>query len=604
MRAKRTTKSRELLSIGGASGFWGESAAGIPALVEHGELDFLVFDYLAEITMSILARARAADEAKGYAADFITQALVPNLAGIAQRRIRVVSNAGGVNPRACARQIMAVLDEAGLDLKVGVVEGDDLLHRADRFVGAAEIFSGAPFPDLYRIASVNAYLGAFPIAAALDAGADIVVTGRVVDSALTLGACIHHFGWSASDVDRLACGSLAGHLLECSTQATGGNFTDWEEIAADLGNIGHPIVDVAADGSFTLRKTPDSGGKVSRATVGEQLLYEIEDPRRYVLPDVICDFSGVEIEENGKEQVRVTGARGHAATEHMKICATYSDGFRGGSILIFCGIDAVSKANRYAESVVARTNQILAEAGRPPLNDPQFEIIGNESHYGAAATQANPREIAIKIAARHEDSTGIAVLLRELVGGALAAPPGLTMFSAGGRPRPSPVIRLFSFLLPRKEVRASVLVDDEDIGYIDASPAPPHAVEPRQLSPSVVSSDGVQLESVPLIRVAWARSGDKGNRANIGVMARRQDLLPWIWRSLTCDRVAKAFEHFLEGPVDRYYLPGIHAMNLVLHDVLGGGGVASLRNDPQGKTYGQILLAQDVDVPTELLESL
>ena len=604
MRASRAGSGGQVVSIGGASGFWGESAAGIPALVERGNLDFLVFDYLAEITMSLLARARASDESMGYAPDFISHALEPNLEALQKNGIRVLSNAGGMNPRACADRIRTLLDEAGLGWKVGVVEGDDLCDRADHFVGAEEMFSGAAFPEIWRIASINAYLGAFPIAAALDAGADIVICGRVVDSALTLGACIHHFGWSADALDKLACGSLAGHLLECSTQATGGNFTDWEKIADDLGNIGHPIVDMQADGSFSLRKTPGSGGLVSRATVGEQLLYEIEDPQAYVLPDVTCDFSDVVIEEDGDNQVRVHGAKGTAPPENYKICATYNDGFRGGNLLIFCGIGAAGKARRYAQSVVDRSNRILAIAGQPALHDAQIEVIGDESHFGKGARTAATREVAVKVAARHEDSAGINVLLREMVGGALAAPPGLTMFSAGGRPKPSPVIRLFSFLLPKTDVHAVVRVDDQDVDIpANASTADDSHILDRPEVPSVPDSPGALMD-VPLVRVAWARSGDKGNRANIGVMARHPDLLPWIGQSMTEERVADAFEHFLEGRVERFYLPGLHALNFVLHDVLGGGGIASLRNDPQGKTYGQILLAQDVQVPAELMESL
>ncbi|MEQ8516902.1 MAG: acyclic terpene utilization AtuA family protein, partial [Chromatocurvus sp.] len=276
------------MTIGGASGYWGDAPGATAQLLAHEGLDFLVYDYLAEITLSILARARGADPAAGYATDFVTAAMAPNLATIAARGVRVVSNAGGVNPDACAQALRSLIRESGLSLKVAVVRGDDLSARVPAFAGregsapVQEMFSGERFPAPERVASVNAYLGAFPIAAALDHGADIVITGRCVDSAVTLGACVHHFGWAADDLDRLAQGSLAGHILECGTQATGGNFTDWEAVADGLWEAGYPIAEVAADGNFTVTRPDGSGGQVSVGTLAEQMLYEIGDPRCYI----------------------------------------------------------------------------------------------------------------------------------------------------------------------------------------------------------------------------------------------------------------------------------------------------------------------------------
>ena len=265
--------SDRVLRIGGASGFWGDAARATPQLLAVDGLDYIVYDYLAEITMSIMARARAKDESRGYALDFVSAAMQPNLATIAERRIKVISNAGGVNPQACAEALRQLIAQQGLDLRVACVVGDDLMDSAAQLAaaGITEMFSAEPFPPLEKLQSINAYLGAFPIAQALAAGADIVVTGRCVDSAVTLGACIHAFGWGRDDLDQLAMGSLAGHILECGPQATGGNFTDWEQVP-DMANMGYPVAEISADGSFVCNKPVGTGGLVSVGTVSEQML--------------------------------------------------------------------------------------------------------------------------------------------------------------------------------------------------------------------------------------------------------------------------------------------------------------------------------------------
>jgi hypothetical protein len=593
------------IRIGGASGYWGDAALATPQLILGGDLDYLVYDYLAEITLSIMARARAAEPSRGYATDFVTAAMVPNLEDIDRRGIRVIANAGGVNPRACAEALRGEIAARGLGLRVAVVLGDDLTERAAEFTASREMFSGEAFPPPGSIASINAYLGAFPIAAALEAGADIVITGRCVDSAVTLAACIHAFGWSRADLDLLAQGSLAGHILECGTQATGGNFTDWESVVERLFEAGYPIAEVAADGSFTVSKPPGTGGLVSAGTVAEQMLYEIGDPQAYALPDVICDFSRVEIEELDSDLVRVSGARGRGVPEDYKVSLTWADGYRAGQIWTFIGRDAQRKARHLAEAVLARTAAMLEHHGLPPLLASSVEILGNESHFGAAARDVQAREVDVKIAARHAAARGIGIFLKEMVGLALTAPPGLTGF-AGARPKPTPVVRLFSFLLPRSTVVVRVELDGRELAYREENPreasvasAPPTAVPD--------AAGGGPFVEVPLEALALGRSGDKGDKANIGVIARHPDFLPWIAAHLTEETVASFFAHFLAAgqahPVERFYLPGIHALNFLLHRVLGGGGVASLRADPQGKSYAQLLLTLPLPVPRALLEA-
>lgn len=588
------------ITIGGASGFWGDASLATPQLLASGELDFLVYDYLAEITMSILARARAADDSKGYATDFVSAAMAPNLEAIAAGGVRVIANAGGVNPGACAAALRELIRGAGLSLKVAVVAGDDLGARAAEFRDAREMFSDAAFPPPEHIASINAYLGAFPIADALDRGADIVITGRCVDSAVTLGACIHSFGWAREDWDRLAGGSLAGHILECGTQATGGNFTDWERVER-LDEAGYPLATIGADGAFEVHKPAGTGGQVSVGTVAEQMLYEIGDPGAYVLPDVTCDFTGVAIEAAGEHRVRVSGAAGRPGPATYKASATWADGFRAGHIWTCYGRDAGRRARQFADGVFRRVEATLARAGLAPLTETCCEIIGEESHFGAAGDPQHVREVDLKMAVRHPDAKGIGIFLKEMTGLALTAPPGLTGF-AGARAKPSPVVRLFSLAVPKSAVSITVDVEGESRRCDDpdtrapAGPAPAHA--PPQAGPA---EDCVEL---PLEALAWARSGDKGNKANIGVIARHRDFLPWIARALDEERVAASFAHFLAPgqarPVERFYLPGTGAFNFLLHDVLGGGGVASLRSDPQGKGYSQVLLEHPVAVPASL----
>jgi hypothetical protein len=596
--------SAESIRIGGACGFWGESAMATPQLLAGGEVDYLVYDYLAEITMSILARARARDADAGYATDFVSEVMASHLDAIAAAGVKVLSNAGGVNPEACARAIEALIAERCLDLTVAVVTGDDIVDRAAELAARdiREQFSAAAFPNPASIASINAYLGAEPIRVALADGADIVITGRCADSALTLAACRHAFGWADQDWDRLAAGSLAGHLLECGPQATGGNFTDWRPLANGLADIGYPVAEVFPDGGFVIGKPPATGGVVTPDSVGEQLLYEIEDPQCYVLPDVVCDFSEVTLEQAGADRVRVAGARGRPATDSYKVSATYLDGFRGGMLLSFVGFEAAAKARAYAEAALTRTERVLKAAGAPGLAETSVELIGAGEAVGRPSADQGPGEVVLKLAARHARAEGIVAFIRAVTGLALATPAGLAIFNAG-RPRPQPVVRLFSFLLPKAETTVVVETGGESLPIPTVAgragePAPARRPDP----PPPPGSEAV--EEVPLIRLALARSGDKGNRVNIGVIPRHPAFLPWIWQALSSEAVAARFADYLEGPVDRYLLPGMQAMNFVLHDVLGGGGVASLRNDPQGKTYAQLLLDAPIPVSAEIAAML
>lgn len=585
------------LRIGCASGFWGDTENAAAQLVHGGNIDVLVFDYLAEITMSLLTRVKAKDPKGGYAPDFVST-LRPLLREIKTRGIRVVSNAGGVNPAACREALAQAAEAEGLDLKIAAVTGDDLLPQlnAIREAGVREMFSGAALPA--KLASANAYLGAFPIAAALDAGADIVVTGRCVDSAVVLGPLIHAFGWKPDDYDRLAQGSLAGHIIECGTQCTGGNYTDWHRVEG-WENMGFPIADCAPDGSFVIEKPAGTGGLIDPSTVGEQVVYEIGDPSNYLLPDVSCDFSGIHLEAIGENQVRVSGARGRPATDQCKVSATYADGFRATAQFMIGGIDAPAKAQRTGEALLARCRRLFAERGLGDFTETSIEALGSEATYGPHA-RAETREVIVKVAARHPDKNALEIFSREMAPMALASAPAITGFS-GGRPKVTPVIRLFSFVWPKAEIAVGLELDGQSITCPQmrgaaTQPPPPHA-EPAAL-PADAFAAGTR--TVPLVRLAWGRSGDKGDSANIGILARRPEYLPFIRAALSADAVAQWFAHLVQGPVHRYEWPGLDGLNFLLERALGGGGIASLRIDPQGKAYAQMLLDFPIPVPATL----
>ena len=599
----KTPRTRPL-RIGCATGFWGDSEAGAVQLVSHGDIDYLVFDFLAEITMSLLARARAKSPEAGYAPDFVR--IIASLAGeLKSRGIKVVSNAGGVNARACGVALARQLQLVGVDLKIAVVEGDDLSAQADTFRqdGVREMFSGAAMPPQFL--SVNAYLGAQPIAAALDAGADIVITGRVVDSAVTFGPLVHEFGWSWTEWDKLATGSLAGHVIECGMQATGGLFTDWERVPG-WDDMGFPIVECDASGAgFVVTKAANTGGLVEPATVAEQIVYEIGDPAAYLLPDVTCDFRNVTLQSDGTHRVRVSGARGTAAPASYKVSATYGEGWRLFTTLMVGGADAARKATRVGEAILQRTRRMFSERGWGDYSDTSLEVMGAESTYGPHARTGHTREVILKIAARHASRDALELLAREIAPSATAMAQGITGFAAG-RPSPSPVVRLFSILTDRSVVKASVCMEGKTLPFLESYQTPVPAQVPAEAQSAALprSPSAGEPCTVPLLRVAHGRSGDKGDMANIGIIARSDALYPVLQQVLTAEVVQAYFAHVAKGKVTRYSLPGFNALNFTLESALGGGGVASLRYDPQGKALAQMLLDIPVTLPADLLDNL
>ena len=593
------TNREKIVRIGGASGFWGDSSVAAAQLVFGAQIDYLVFDYLAELTMAILAAARSKKPTLGYATDFVEVAMQSVLAEVVRRRIKVVSNAGGINPRACAAALSKLAADLGLALKIAVVEGDDVSAQlpALRQAGLRDMDSGSVLPE--TVLSANAYLGALPVARALARGADVVITGRCVDSAVTLGPLIHEFAWAADDYDRLAGGSLAGHIIECGCQASGGLHTDWEEVP-DWAGIGYPLVECHSDGSFVVTKPPGTGGRILRAAVAEQMLYEIGDPAAYVLPDVVCDLRQVRMVQVDAERVRVSGARGLPPPPDYKVSATYRDGYRCAGMLAIVGIDAVAKAQRTGEAILERCRGILAKQGLADFSASHIEVIGAESLYGPHARAHQAREVMLRVAVNHPLPQALEIFAREIAPAATSWAPGTT--SPGfGRPSASPLIKQFAFTLAKDRVPITVSVDGETeaVAVPLGGAAPTVAAALEAPPPAPPAADAV---SVPLLRLAWARSGDKGDVANIGVIARRPEYLPHILAQLTPAAVKAYFAHLVKGEVRRYLLPGIDACNFVLQQALDGGGTASMRLDPLGKGMAQMLLDLHIAVPPSLLD--
>jgi hypothetical protein len=579
---------RVTLRIGNCSGFYGDRFAALLELLNDGPVDVVTGDYLAELTMLLLHRSRAKDPSRGYASTFLRQ-LEPVLGTLADRGTKVVVNAGGLAPAACADAVRALADRLGLSLAVAHVEGDDLLARVDALRPRLDhLDTGEPLGDRSPL-TANAYLGAWGIASALQGGAQVVVTGRVTDASLIVGPAAAHFGWDRDDWDALAGATVVGHLLECGTQVTGGNYSFVREEVADPVRPGFPVAELEADGSAVITKQPGTGGAVTVGTVTAQLLYEIGSPL-YLGPDVVTAFDAVALTQQGADRVRVSGAVGTPPTGDVKVCLNLLGGFRNRMEFVLTGLDVEGKA----ELAMAGLRDALPVA--PAVLEEHLVRLDRpdaETNEQAAALL----RVTVKDSSPDPVGRAFSSAAVEL---ALASYPGFTLTSPPGDATPYGVY--WPALVPAGEVEHVVVHADgrrEVVPHTAAGQAPTRTAYERAPSPYADAA----TRRVPLGTLIGARSGDKGGNANVGFWARTDDAAAWLLGWLD----EKAFRALLpeaDGlPVEVHPLPNLRAVNVVVVGLLGEGVASSTRFDPQAKGLGEYLRSRLVDVPAGLLDA-
>ncbi len=587
--------------VGNAGGYWGDDPDALYRQLTQGDLDYITVDFLAEVTMSVLQKQRSRNRELGYATDFLDQ-MRRCLPVIGEKGTRIISNAGGVNPRSCAEKLSRLAHDMGIAASIALVEGDDLLDRLDaleeRGISFQNLETNQEFHTIRsRVQSANAYLGAASIITALQEGAQIIVTGRVGDASLTAAAPVFEFGWDPQDWDRLASAVAAGHILECGAQASGGNLTDWEDVSSFL-NMGYPIAEFFPDGSFLITKHPDSGGLVNRQTVTSQLIYEIGDPRQYITPDVTADFSSIRLEEKGNDRVRVSGVKGVARSDQLKVSISYLDGYKAHGTLIVSGPRAVKKCRLVADSLWKRLALRFQETST--------ELVGHSACHPHLAPEVDPPEILLRLGVRDSSREKVVAFSQQFTALILNTVPGIAI--VGARPPVQDVLAYWPCLIPASEINPRVTLLEKDKTFhvpwvpleekaaLPSTPPPPAATTSR---PSASES----LVSMPLRKLCYGRSGDKGDTCNIGLVARSQEIYNWMCRELPAERVKEYFAEICQGEVKRFELPKLLAFNFLLHRALGGGGTVSLRVDPQGKTMAEALLMMPIEAPEDLIET-
>jgi hypothetical protein len=449
------------IRIASGQGFWGDRLSAPVEQVRRGRVDYLMLDYLAEVTMSILQKQRSRDPSQGYARDFVPL-MGEILLDCVEKNIRVVANAGGVNPEACRDGVLAEARKAGLEgkVRVGVVTGDDIMDRLEDLIARGHelrnLDTGRPLTDvLDRVQSANAYIGARPIVAALERDATVVITGRSTDTALTYAPMVHAFGWAPDDYDRLAAGVVAGHINECGAQASGGNsLVEWENIT-DLDDVGYPIIEAYPDGTFIVTKHDGTGGRVSCPVVAEQVLYELGNPHEYITPDVIADFTSIRLEDAGPDRVRVHGVRGRAPTDRLKVSISYGAGWKAVGTLVYAWPDAVKKAQE-ADRVLRSRLDRLGIA----LDEVRTEYVGWNATHGPLVGPPPPDlpEVEWRVAVRGSDRAAVEAFTREIAPLILTGPPSVTGF-AGGRPRVQEIVAYWPALIDRNEIEPNLRVE-------------------------------------------------------------------------------------------------------------------------------------------------
>ncbi len=596
---------KKKIRIGNAGGYWGDDLDALYRQLKGGDLDYITMDFLAEITMSILRKQQLRNPALGYAKDFLTQ-LETCMPLIVDKNVRVITNAGGINPVGLGREILKLARRQGYDIKVGVVYGDDITNQLYELTAAGEKFTnmenGADFAGVrHQVTSANVYLGAEPVVAALDAGCQIIVTGRVTDTGITMAPMIHEFGWAMDDWDLMASGLVAGHIIECGAQGSGGNITDWEDVPS-FHNIGYPIIEMHKDGTFYVTKHARTGGLICEKSVKEQLVYEMGNPAQYISPDCVAYFDTIKVAEVKTNRVKISGVRGGPSPAMLKVSMSYEDGWKAAGEVLISGPNVRKKAE-VVESIFWK------KVGHK-FEKTHTALVGAGSIWPDRLSSYEPNEIYLRFGVCDHDLNKINDFSKALPALILAGPSGMAV-STGGRPRAQGVVAYWPALIRRDHCSAKVLVlgtdGQEDFSEIqfpmrDGMGDPVFSDEPK-VARTPRKHKGA-LKEVSLSKLCYARSGDKGDMCNIGLLARSPLVYDWIQENITARMVKRFFKGKVLGKVTRFELDNLQGLNFLMDGSLGGGGTTSLLVDPQGKTMSQALLQMKVKVPSSVLKDL
>ena len=600
----------QTLRIGNAGGYWGDDPDALKRQILGGKLDYVTMDFLAEVTMSILQKQRMRDSSLGYARDFIKM-LKPVLKQAIEQNTKIITNAGGVNPTQCAKEIQTLADALGVSCKIAIVYGDDILDQIDDLTSKGSKFqnmeSGESFEQVKdHLEAANIYFGAQGVVEALKQDPNIVITGRVTDTGITIGAMIHEFGWGLDDWDKLAAGIVAGHIIECGCQSTGGNFTDWQKVSS-FQNIGYPIIEMEPSGEFIVTKHEGTGGLVSLDTIREQLFYEMGNPEAYITPDVVADFSTIQLAQEGENRVKVFGVKGLEPTPFYKVSMAYREGFKAQGSIMISGPDARAKAEAFARIFWERLDCSFEETST--------EYIGHDACHRSLVHSHHPDEILLRLSARGTSKDDLRVFGKLIPSLILSGPPGVAVI--GGVPKIQDVVSYWPALIDKKLVPVKVgVLEGNKIKETATIESPTMGNfqtiknENQQLSKAPQTeikewlSELSKDQNTPLAKIALARSGDKGDMCNVGVLARSPEAYAFLKEFLTAQKVKDWFQELCHGDVTRFHLDHLNGLNFLLDNALGGGGTKTLRTDAQGKTFSQAILRQRVPMPKEVLESI
>ncbi len=592
MTEDKLLHKKDKLFIANFSGFFGDRFSAAKEMIEGGPVDVLVGDYLAELTMAILLKQTLKDPNKGYAHTFLKQ-MEMVMGQCMDRKIKVVSNAGGLNPKALAEELDKVAQKLGLNPKVAYIEGDNLMPHMASLQEEGETFAHLDTGLLLKDANAqpmtaNAYFGGWGVAKALEEGADIVVGGRIADAAVVMGPSAWHFGWRKNDWDKLASAAMAGHIIECSGQACGGNYSFVDEVPS-FHNVGFPIAEMNKDGSFVITKHPGTGGLVSVGTVTAQLLYEIREPK-YLTPDVGARFDTITISQQGHDRVEIKGVCGEPPPRTTKVCINNLGGHMNSMTLLLAGLDIEEKAR------ILEDELFTSLGGKDQFETAEFQLTRSDKENPPSNEEAYAY---IKMSVMDQDPKKVAMFSSKFIELILCTIPGLAVTSPPGKG--NPIIRHWPTLISQSKVTQKVVIDEQEF-IIDPAPSDDQRPIPAPAAVTIPAVPAGPEVSVPLGRIYAARSGDKGGNANLGIWGKTAESYAFLKKFLTVDKLKEVMADMADFEIERFELPNLFALNFFIKGVLGDGVSASLRMDPQAKSLGEYLRTKTVDIPASLLD--